>query len=177
MRQWIDIIKESWGDEDEDDDRDEYGFDPFIQAVKSELNTHGSSASVEEIEDARRELDSRTMRDPLILYRFMRLPMGFIRELEAGEELGQSWTTNPSMPTDNLYDADKHAGEPMFLIAAEARYMDIAEEHSVAFNILFPEEDEVFLMPRAELKLVGVYYQGQKKNLRPDLVGQFFRAV
>lgn len=169
MRKFIDIIRETY--DDDEDDAPEEVVDPFVAEVQSTLHHHGSDGEADEIEYTRRLLAKRTAASPLLVYRFMRLDPDRVAALQGGEGLGQHWTTDRKMPTDNLYD---EGDGTMFMFAAHANAADIAEAYTVAFNILFPDEDEVFLLPRARVTLQGIFAEGSQENVRPDLKGTVF---
>lgn len=177
MRNFINIVE----NEEEDDDDfwrsydEEHTQDPFVTEVRSTLEEHGGRASDQEINDVADNIRAK-MVGGCEIYRVMRLPEEFIDQMRPGKELGQSWSVEPDFPTDNLYDSREHPNGVLFRFTAYADISDIELEHSVAFNILFPEEEEVFLRMSARIKFISVVEDGDDDNLRPDLVGQYMAA-
>lgn len=183
MRKWIDLV-ETFGLEYEDDEEfnRQYGREPepddeFVAEVRSTLtHEHGVHADADEINSVAGEI-RHAMNGGATIYRVMRLPDDFIDGLRPNESLGQHWSLDGDFSIDNLYDGSQYPDGTLYRFTAEAHLSDIDLAHSTAFNILFPDEAEVFLDHRnARLKLISVTREGSHENLRPDLAGQSFVA-
>jgi hypothetical protein len=115
----------------------------------------------------------------ITVYRTMQLTPTEIAGLEKGAELGNHWT----------YEFDEHNIEgfnmnlmnktkQVYVFEATVRTGEVAFPLTVAYNVYFPHEREIFLDSRlARPKIVSVRYFDthtftlNDENVRPDLVG------
>jgi hypothetical protein len=121
----------------------------------------------------------------ITVYRTMQLTAEQFAHLKPGDELGNHWT----------YEFDEHNVEGfdislkdrtkglLYVFEAKVRTGEVAFPLTVAYNVYFPHEKEIFLYSRlAQPKLVSVRYLDTHtftlgdENLRPDLVGVEMRA-
>jgi hypothetical protein len=115
----------------------------------------------------------------ITIFRTMQLTPHEIANLQAGTELGNHWTyefdeNNIEGFNMNLNDKTKQ----MYVFEATVRTGEVAFPLTVAYNVYFPHEKEIFLDSRvARPKIVTVRYLNLQsftlddENVRPDLVG------
>ena len=120
----------------------------------------------------------------ITVYRTMQLTPTEIANLQAGAALGNHWTyefdeSNIEGFNMNLEDKTKQ----IYVFEATVRTGEVAFPLTVAYNVYFPHEKEIFLDSRlARPKIVSVrYFDTQRftvddENIRPDLVGVEMRA-
>lgn len=178
MRNWINLIEnhdesddDFWGQYDEEHPEE----DEFCREVRSVLSEHGETATDDEINavaDHIREI----MSGGTMIFRVMRVPESFIHALQPYAELGSHWSLEGDFDRSQLYDKRDHPDAPLFEFTALADIGDIELEHSVAFQIMFQEEHEVFLDRHATISLVSITHEGENTNLRPDLIRARFSA-
>lgn len=146
-------------------------LDELCVKVRSALSEHGSSASDDEILETYDNLKAKLERRRGKIYRVMRLPESAIAKLKAGASLGQHWSLDSDVPPENLYTNRKYPEGGLYIFAAKIDSYDVLWHMSVAYNIWYPEEEEIFVN-RGTMVFQGVFEQGSDKNLRPDLVGK-----
>jgi hypothetical protein len=115
----------------------------------------------------------------ITVYRTMQLTPAEIANLQAGAELGNHWTYefdegNIEGFNVNLRDKTKQ----LYVFEATVQTREVAFPLTVAYNVYFPHEKEIFLDHRtARPKIVSVRYLNthsfilDDENVRPDLVG------
>lgn len=122
----------------------------------------------------------------IAVWRTMRLPTDAVVNLQPGTELGNHWTYEFDDSVIEGFDVklrDPEAGTALFVFEATVDTTDVFFPLTVAYNVYFPHEKEVFLDSRvARPKIVSVRYFNTRTwsldedNFRPDLVGAEMRA-
>jgi hypothetical protein len=122
----------------------------------------------------------------ITIWRTMRLPTDVVVYLKPGTKLGNHWTYEFDDSVIEGFDVslrNPEAGTALFVFEATIDAADVFFPLTVAYNVYFPHEQEVFLDSRvARPKIVSVRFFDTKTwsleedNFRPDLVGAEMRA-
>lgn len=123
-------------------------------------------------------------RGSITVYRTMQLAPTEIANLQAGAELGNHWTYEFDEGNIEGFNMNfKDGTKQIYVFEATVRTGEVAFPLTVAYNVYFPHEKEIFLHGRlARPKIVSVRYFDthsftlDDENVRPDLVGMEMSA-
>jgi hypothetical protein len=120
----------------------------------------------------------------LTVYRTMQLTSDEFAGVRPGNELGNHWTYEFDESNIEGFNINlRNKTKELYVFEATIRTGEVAFPLTVAYNVYFPHEKEIFLDSRyARPKIVTVRHFDTRtfmlddENLRPDLVGVEMRA-
>lgn len=113
------------------------------------------------------------------IYRTLQVNENWITYLKPDDDVGQHWTWELDEGEFVQFDMRMNDRDrPIVTIGADIATSEVNFPLSVAYNILFPNERELFLQPYARPVIVSLRRYDHEtgkvggENLRPDLVGE-----